>query len=181
MIIDVENYPLRIRSWLSPRSLARAANVGADGQRGGELDTLIEDWHDFFGLPQGDRDKNPRDQLNIEYQRDGVLEYSQTEDSSGLGDIALSRWLPAGWTGSPTTAAIELPTGSESISAATKQSISRCGSSRKTEIGFDDLDAFGLFGAQSAGRRWRSRRPVLVDVYLGGATGKSTMSFNDGS
>jgi hypothetical protein len=74
---------------------------------------LIDGWHDFFGLPEGDRDKFPKDEINIEYVRDGVVEYSQDESSSGLGDLSVA--LGHQLTGGPTYfIGIELPTGSES-------------------------------------------------------------------
>jgi len=82
-------------------------------RHGGELDGLIDGWHDFFGLSDGDRDDFPKDELNIEYVRDGVVEYSQDESSSGLGDlsIALGHQLTGG---TAYFVGIELPTGSES-------------------------------------------------------------------
>jgi hypothetical protein len=59
----------------------------------GGLDSFIEDWHDFFNLPQGGRDIAPHDQLNFFYERNGVTELSLTERSAGIGDVRLS----AGW------------------------------------------------------------------------------------
>ena len=74
---------------------------------------MIDSWHDFFGLPDGDRDDFPKDKINIEYQRDGVVEYSQDKSSSGLGDISLA--LGHQRPGAPGLfIGIELPTGSES-------------------------------------------------------------------
>ena len=77
----------------------------------GELDTLIEDWHDFFGFPQGERDELPKDRLEITYRRDGAVEFAQDSDSGGLGDVALALGyrLRPGLTG---FVGIELPTGS---------------------------------------------------------------------
>ena len=37
-------------------------------RRRGTLDGFIDDWHDFFGLPEGTRPVLPRDQLNIAYR-----------------------------------------------------------------------------------------------------------------
>jgi hypothetical protein len=113
LIIDVENYRYELdfshrrNNWLTQVSIPLLAN------RGGELDSLIEGWHDFFGMPNASRDKFPQDELNIEYLRDGVVEYSQTGSSSGVGDIALAvGYQPAGKTAY--FAGIELPTGSAS-------------------------------------------------------------------
>lgn len=113
LIIDVENYRYELdfshrrNNWLTQVNIPLLAN------RGGKLDSLIEDWHDFFGLPNAGRDQFPQDEINIEYVRDGVVEYSQTESSSGIGDIALAvGYQPAGKTAY--FAGIELPTGSKS-------------------------------------------------------------------
>ncbi len=113
LIIDVENYRYefdishRKDNWLTQVSIPLLAN------RGGELDSTIENWHDFFGFPNGDRDDFPQDDINIQYVRDGKVEYSQTSSSSGIGDISLA----IGYQATATTAyfaGIELPTGSES-------------------------------------------------------------------
>jgi hypothetical protein len=113
LAIDVENYRyelgLRYRkdNWLGQMEVPFMANSG------GELDGTIEDWHDLFGLPQGERDKFPRDDINVGYTRDGVVEYFQDESSSGLADISLA----LGYQLTEETRAfvgIELPTGSAS-------------------------------------------------------------------
>jgi len=56
---------------------------------GGVLDGFIEGWHDFFGLPQGGRNKARRDQLHYYYQRNGsdALDYSGS--NGGIGDLSL--------------------------------------------------------------------------------------------
>ncbi|MDZ7767922.1 MAG: DUF3187 family protein [Woeseiaceae bacterium] len=36
----------------------------------GNLDSLIDDWHDFFGLPNGPRDRREQDQLDFSYLDD---------------------------------------------------------------------------------------------------------------
>ena len=111
IVIDVENYRyelgLRHRrgQWLTRVDVPLVAN------RGGELDAFIEDWHDFFGLPQGDRDNHPQDQVNISYSRDGTVEYRQDSSSSGIADISLALGYQA-QNGIRWFAGIELPTGS---------------------------------------------------------------------
>ena len=113
LVIDVENYRYELGlnyrkdNWLTQLNIPFMANSG------GELDGLIDGWHDFFGLPEGDRDDFPKDEINIEYSRDGVVEYSQDDSSSGLGDLSIA--LGYQLTGGPTYfVGIELPTGSES-------------------------------------------------------------------
>jgi hypothetical protein len=90
LIIDVENYRyelgLRYRQdrWLARLDLPFVSNSA------GQLDSTIDSWHQFFGLPDGRRDKFPRNDINIDYQRDGSVVYHQDRPSSGLGDIALA-------------------------------------------------------------------------------------------
>ncbi len=53
----------------------------------GELDSFIDSWHDFFGLPDGGRDSRARDQLEFSYLNGGDVVFNLTEATSGLGDI----------------------------------------------------------------------------------------------
>lgn len=111
LTIDFENYRYefdlsrRRDNWISHISIPLMAT------RGGQLDGVIEKWHDLFGFPNGKRDRFEDDQVFIEYRRDGMVEYSQTGDSEGLGDItfAIGYQRPGGaaW-----FVGIELPTGS---------------------------------------------------------------------
>ena len=110
LLIDVENYryELGIRyrqdKWLARLDLPFISNSA------GALDSAIDDWHQFFGLPGGNRDKFPHDEINIDYQRDGSGAYHQDKSSSGIGDMALAFGYQAdarfAW-----FAGIELPTG----------------------------------------------------------------------
>jgi hypothetical protein len=110
LLIDVENYRyelgLRYRQdkWLARLDIPFVSNSG------GRLDSTIENWHEFFGLPNGNRDKYPQDDININYQRDGALEYNQHESSSGLGDIGIAIGYQAD-DSLAYFAGIELPTG----------------------------------------------------------------------
>ena len=68
---------------------------------GGSLDAFIENWHDFFGLPQNSRDNWPRNQLRYWYEKNGVSYFDLTEPVSGAGDAQLilgvmlnSQWFP---------------------------------------------------------------------------------------
>ena len=110
LLLDVENYryELGIRyrqdKWLARLDLPFVSNSG------GQLDSTIHNWHQFFGLPEGKRAEFPHDDINIDYQRDGSVEYHQDKSSSGIGDIALAFGYQAdarfAW-----FAGIELPTG----------------------------------------------------------------------
>lgn len=54
---------------------------------GGSLDPLIEGWHDFWGLPNGARDDQPRDAVRFAYNGPGGLLLDSP--ASGLGDVEL--------------------------------------------------------------------------------------------
>lgn len=56
---------------------------------GGQLDSLIEDWHSFWNLPGGDRDDFPQDQLMYAYRYDNDVLVNLQDSRSGMGDISL--------------------------------------------------------------------------------------------
>lgn len=149
LIIDVENYRYELDlthrndNWLILLNLPLIAN------RGGSLDGLIEDWHDFFGLPQGNRDDFPQDKINIQYARDGTVEYSQTEPSSGLGDIAVSVGYQAAG-GTAYFAGIELPTGSESDFTGNETIDIAFWLTREIQINAE-VNAYGMLGISFPG------------------------------
>lgn len=77
---------------------------------GGRLDSLIENWHDIFGLPNGGREHAPRDRYLIRYQRDGQTVLSLDEGKAGLGDARVTLGVAFGehWV---LRAMLQLPTG----------------------------------------------------------------------
>ena len=56
---------------------------------GGNLDSMIESWHSFFGLPNGGRDDAVKNRLLYFYQKNGVAKLNNTETSDGVGDVQL--------------------------------------------------------------------------------------------
>ena len=58
--------------------------VSVLSHRAGRLDGFIETWHDVFHLPQGDRDRTPRDRLALFYANGGRTYYD-------IGEVFL-RW-----------------------------------------------------------------------------------------
>ena len=79
---------------------------------GGFMDSFIEGWHDFFGLPQHGRDRMPRDQLLYQYQRNGVDALSFARPTSGIGDVRLVAGLPfPAWADTALRFSLKLPTG----------------------------------------------------------------------
>lgn len=57
---------------------------------GGDLDKLIDDWHDLWGMPDGGRSSAPRDVLDYRYANSNGASFSQQDSASGVGDISLS-------------------------------------------------------------------------------------------
>lgn len=57
---------------------------------GGTLDSVIENWHSLFGLPNGDRSQLARNQLHIDYRRGSTTLLSYGDSSySGIGDVVI--------------------------------------------------------------------------------------------
>lgn len=57
---------------------------------GGFSDSLIESWHDAFGLPNGSRDKYAQDLMRLQYQRDGQFLIDESGAFSGLTDTQVA-------------------------------------------------------------------------------------------
>jgi len=55
----------------------------------GSLDGFISDWHNFFGLPDGDRDVLPEDALAFRYLRNGEELFNLERPVNALGDLRL--------------------------------------------------------------------------------------------
>lgn len=80
----------------------------------GSLDSLIGGWHDFFGLPQGNRPGQPEDRLLFRVVRDGSELARLDRNSNGIGDLRIH----AGWalredrgSGLALRVGLKLPTG----------------------------------------------------------------------
>ena len=57
---------------------------------GGNLDSLINDWHDLWGMSDGGRSDVPDDLLDYRYAARGGDGFSLQEDASGIGDVSVS-------------------------------------------------------------------------------------------
>jgi hypothetical protein len=57
---------------------------------GGFLDSFVIDWHNFFQLPQGGRNKVTNDRLLVSYYKDGITKMKFDHAGSGVGDISLT-------------------------------------------------------------------------------------------
>lgn len=149
LVIDVENYRYTFDFGYRRGAWSFAASVPFVASRGGELDHLIEEWHDLFGLPQGGRTRAPDDRIEIRYLRDGEVEFSQSDASSGLADIALTLGYhsPGGFA---YHVAIELPSGSESDYSGNESLDWALWLSRTHPVD-EALTVYGLFGASFPG------------------------------
>lgn len=56
---------------------------------GGFMDATIDNWHDFWNLPDGDRDEVSRDLYDIGYVGPEAA-FRFTDDASGMGDASLA-------------------------------------------------------------------------------------------
>jgi len=91
VMLDGETYRfnLGLRYGIAP-----GCQIGIDipylAEGGGVLDSFIEDFHDTFGLPQGDRKSYPRNRLLYQYSKNGTTKVLVNDGSNGIGDIRLS-------------------------------------------------------------------------------------------
>lgn len=56
---------------------------------GGGLDSFVNDWHQFFGLPESGRPRVENDRLLFYYRVDDTVLLDITDPVSGLGDVSL--------------------------------------------------------------------------------------------
>lgn len=56
---------------------------------GGFLDDFVIGYHDLFGLPDQDRDENPRDAFRVEARRDGEVAWSLDREGAALADLPM--------------------------------------------------------------------------------------------
>ncbi len=68
---------------------AWAGSIELVGMRhaGGVLDGLIDQWHDWFGFPDGGRDAAPRDRLRMVWDVDGQRRLLLEDSHVGPGDL----------------------------------------------------------------------------------------------
>lgn len=152
-------------------------------QGGGFLDSFIVDWHNTFGMPQGGRNKAPKNRINYSYRRDGVQVLKMDRSSSGVGDISLTTGFRM-YDGSGAEsqdrvafkAAIKLPTGDSSSllgSGSTDLVLQFCGSTTS----YSEWGSLGLYG--SVGALAMSRSDVLREQHNPFA-GVGTLGFGWG-
>lgn len=94
LLVDAETREVRLTAQgrLTDRLLL-AVSVPYRSTNGGSLDGFIDNWHDFFSLPEGARRQFPKDRLHLSYSRDGVAQFDRQGSMSALGDASIA----AGW------------------------------------------------------------------------------------
>lgn len=86
---ETQRAALNLSYGLTPR-VDLTINIPTVRHSGGHTDGFIDDWHSFFGLPDGNRNELEENQLRYRYERNGEVLLDFSEDQSGTGDISLS-------------------------------------------------------------------------------------------
>jgi hypothetical protein len=76
----------------------------------GYLDGWIQDWHGWFGLPNGGREQTADNQFQYRYERAGVVLLDESTGDRGFGDAAFGLGLALG-DGAALRTQLRLPTG----------------------------------------------------------------------
>jgi hypothetical protein len=80
---------------------------------GGMLDDWIQDWHGWFGLPNGGREYRAEGEYRYYYARGGEVLLDQSEPGTSVGDMTLTLGRRIGKSGAARAMA-KLPTGDDS-------------------------------------------------------------------
>jgi hypothetical protein len=128
---------------------------------GGSLDSLVESWHELFGLPNGSRNRLPEDELLIEYRSGASTLLRVDDESSGLADLPLAfgyQLIASDQGAVATWLTIKAPTGKPADftgSGATDVAVSLAGERQLSE-------RWQLFG--QANVAWLGNGDVLADL-----------------
>jgi hypothetical protein len=133
---------------------------------GGTIDGFIEDWHQFFGLPNGGRNSAPNNRLRYQYTRNGLSRLDIRDAHSGIGDLMFTGgWQFYGDTKSPQAAslraAVKVPTGDSATligSGSTDLSLWAIGRS-DYQLSFGRATLYGAVGGM-----YLTRGDVLPDL-----------------
>lgn len=113
--IDAETFDLRLRAEYSFGDRWEVmAELPWRSIGGGSLDGAIEGWHDFWGLPDGDRPKMPDDRYLIDVEVDGQTVLHLDDEASGIADIPLRlgyQWYADERSAVSAWLSVDLPTG----------------------------------------------------------------------
>lgn len=115
LTVDAETRELRatlaygLRDRLTMRLQIPYRSTGA-----GSLDGFIDDWHGWFGLPEGERPRLPTDRYRISYRQDGATLLDLRTSGSGLADLTADlgyQLIVADKTSLAAWLSLKLPTG----------------------------------------------------------------------
>ena len=96
VLTDGETHSLTARIQADAGRLRFGAQLPWISHSGGFLDSTIDAWHEFFGLPEGIRPNLDQDQLSYIVQRQGTDLYRLDEPVSGIGDLQLGMSVELG-------------------------------------------------------------------------------------
>ena len=118
LLVDGETTELRWSGdWPLSRGWQLQVSIPLVHYEGGHLDSMIDDWHRFLGLPRGDRPARPENQLEFSYWRADSARVDIGESHTGIGDSAIEIGYTALATDRSTLnlwLGVELPTGERS-------------------------------------------------------------------
>ena len=176
LALDIENYRYELGFRYRRDNWLGQVNVPFIANHGGELDGAIDSFHDLFGLPDGDRKDLPKNDINVEYIRDGKVEYSQDKSSSGLADISLALGYQL-TEGTRYFVGIELPTGSESDYSGNEAIDYATWLTHETLINAE-LSIYGLLGVSFPGDDGNLQGLLVDEIWV--AQLGTQYFFNDG-
>lgn len=91
IVLDGETYKV---TGVFRYGLGNGLELGLDlpyiSHSGGQLDSFIENFHEFFSLSDGSRPNRSPKLIEYRYEESGVTRYLLSHSASGLGDILLS-------------------------------------------------------------------------------------------
>lgn len=92
IVLDAETLHLRLRGAANWGGWLVSATLPLISHDEGVLDSSIDSWHDFTGLPTGGREDAPQDRFLVRYVRDGqlLLDFDDADNADGIGDMTLS-------------------------------------------------------------------------------------------
>lgn len=90
LLIDVENTRLDLQATYKYNDWYFNINLPYISNQPGRLDPLINDWHDFFSLPEGGRNQAENNRLRLYYKDKQQVLFDIKQPSEGFADIQLA-------------------------------------------------------------------------------------------
>jgi hypothetical protein len=88
--LDGENNRLGLRFLHGfPNGWELGAELALIHHGGGQLDSVVTNFHDLFGFSQMGRDQLAKNQLNYQYTLNGIDKISFNQSGTGIGDLSL--------------------------------------------------------------------------------------------